>query len=666
MKNKIKINSIELINFKGIKNLKINFNDTTNIFGDNGTGKTTIFDAFMWLFFGKNSEGKTDFNIKPLDKNNNPIQKTDVEVNAEIDFNGEISTAKRVLKENWVKKRGSFDAEFQGNKTEYFWNDVPKKQSEYQSKILQMVDESVFKLITNPTAFNSLHWKERRSVLIELSGINDDDLLNDNEKFSELAKKLVGKDVNEYKSQMSSQRSKTAKELDVIPTRIDEVERNTPEALDWDALKSELESKNAELKEIQDQKLDRGKQYQKATDERTKINSEIFNYKGQLESIENQIKEDVRKSMSNKSEKDLINEHISSLENELTASENALSSSTAKKERLNGEIENVETKIASKRKEWETENAKTLEFDDHIFNCPTCLRKFEDGDIDKKKSELKTQFDKTKDEKLSEITSQGQALANEKQALQNELKDVMEYIDEQNSIIQQIKKRIAVNKEALSKVVEPEKDERTFDELVLELLDKNSDYNKIKSQITILNKSLQDVEKVDVDDLVQSEKGIELEIEAIKNKLAVEQQINKSNQRKDELLRQEKVLTDEMNSYDKELFLIDEFIKFKSSKIEGIVNERFNYVVFKLFDFQINGAMVECCDALINGVPFTDANNAAKVNAGVDIINSLCEYYGINAPIFIDNRESVVNLIETQSQVINLIVSEPDKKLRIN
>jgi len=98
--------------------------------------------------------------------------------------------------------------------------------------------------------------------------------------------------------------------------------------------------------------------------------------------------------------------------------------------------------------------------------------------------------------------------------------------------------------------------------------------------------------------------------------------------------------------------------------LESRINAKFSQVNFKMFNEQINGALVECCDTLIKGVPFQDANNAAKINAGMDIINTLTAHYNITAPIFVDNREAVNNLIDTDSQVINLIVSQ-DKILRV-
>ena len=111
-------------------------------------------------------------------------------------------------------------------------------------------------------------------------------------------------------------------------------------------------------------------------------------------------------------------------------------------------------------------------------------------------------------------------------------------------------------------------------------------------------------------------------------------------------------------------FLAEQFTKAKMDTLVKRINGRFKYVSFKMFETQINGGEVETCETLVNGVPFSDANHAGKVNAGIDIINTLCEHYNIYAPIFIDFRESVNNLIDCESQVVNLIVST-DKKLRV-
>ena len=91
----------------------------------------------------------------------------------------------------------------------------------------------------------------------------------------------------------------------------------------------------------------------------------------------------------------------------------------------------------------------------------------------------------------------------------------------------------------------------------------------------------------------------------------------------------------------------------------------FSGIKFRLFDTQINGGLIECCDTLIEGVPWLDANNAARINAGISIINVLSNHYGQNAPIWIDNSESITHIHTTESQCIELYVSESDKVLRI-
>ena len=132
----------------------------------------------------------------------------------------------------------------------------------------------------------------------------------------------------------------------------------------------------------------------------------------------------------------------------------------------------------------------------------------------------------------------------------------------------------------------------------------------------------------------------------------------------EELKAEERQLAAQISVLEGHRYLIELFIKVKVNLLEDSINSRFRTVKFKLFDVQINGAVVECCETMINGVPWADANNAGRVNAGLDIINTLSGHYGVSAPIFIDFRESVNELIETNSQIINLVVSQ-DPKLRV-
>ncbi|MFA5528414.1 MAG: ATP-binding protein, partial [Peptostreptococcales bacterium] len=164
----IELAKLELLNFKGIKEKTIGFGKETNIYGRNETGKTTIFDSFTWLLFGKDSTNRSDFNIKTLDKNGEFIHGLDHQVTGILLVDGKEVILRRLLKENWVKKRGSAEAIFSGNTTEYFINEEPKKEKEYKEYINSLIDENVFKLLTNPMHFNvNTSWQDRRKILLE-------------------------------------------------------------------------------------------------------------------------------------------------------------------------------------------------------------------------------------------------------------------------------------------------------------------------------------------------------------------------------------------------------------------------------------------------------------------------------------------------------------------
>ena len=162
---KIILQELEITNFKGIKYKKLTFNETiTNIIGKNGSGKTTIFDSFVWLLFAKDSEDRTtdNANIRPLDENNNKIHYVDCIVKGIFKIDDKIVELKREYKEKWTKKRGEINEEFTGNEIVCYINELKVKSTEYRQYINEIIDERLFKLLTIPTYFNNLPWKEQR------------------------------------------------------------------------------------------------------------------------------------------------------------------------------------------------------------------------------------------------------------------------------------------------------------------------------------------------------------------------------------------------------------------------------------------------------------------------------------------------------------------------
>lgn len=117
------IKEIRLLNFKGLRNLTVEFDPAlTEIYGRNGIGKTSIFDGFTWLLFGKNSEDRKQFGIKTYDEAGNIIPKLPHEVSAVLLVDGEVVTLCRRFNEKWTKKRGSAVEEFVGHEEERLYN----------------------------------------------------------------------------------------------------------------------------------------------------------------------------------------------------------------------------------------------------------------------------------------------------------------------------------------------------------------------------------------------------------------------------------------------------------------------------------------------------------------------------------------------------------------
>lgn len=669
MKKQVIIESLEIVRFKGLTNVSIDFRKETNIYGANGSGKTTIFDAFTWLLFGKDSSEKKDFSVKTKDLNGEYIPKQEVEVNAVISVNGEKNEIKRVLREKWVRKHGTEDTVFEGNDTVYFWNDVPVKLGEYNQRISAILEESIFKLITNPLAFNSAHWKDRRKTLFEIVGEETDkEFARGKEGFERLIIKIgENKTIQEYETQIKASTKKAKDELKLIPSRIDEVERSKPEKEDFAQIEIAIKDKQTELEGIENQINDTNKAFDDKLQEQRSHKIKVANIQSELEAIELRVRNEIKsESQPNKDKESYL---LNLLEKEKFDYDHAQAEYTDIQKQLNeinATVSDLEQRAATLRDDWAKENLRTIDFKEGDFSCPTCKRSHDGGDLEKIKSEMIEAFNKDKQLRIDTIISNGKRTKDEIERLKEKAVNLSNQKEKTLNFIQESKEKIEVVKadiEALKKI-----DSEPID-IVSETekrLSANKDYQVKIKELKEVEKMIVDIPSVDVGELVTKKKELADEISGLKSRLFNKALIEKAEERKQELLGQEKKLSKQITEYEQDLFLIEQFTQAKINHLESKINDRFKMVRFKMFDKQINGGLNEVCEATVNGVPYSDVNNASKINAGIDIINTLCDYYEINAPIFIDNRESVTELIETESQIVNLFVSAEDASLRVD
>lgn len=663
----IQIKSLRLLNFKGIRKLEINdFKKETNIFGANGTGKTTVFDAFTWLLFGKDSTERTAFEIKTLNKNNQEIPKIDHEVEAVISVDGEDINLRRTFRDKWVKKRGSIDSEFNGNETLYHWNDVPVTAGEFVLKITSLVKESVFKLITSPSAFNSLKWQEQRQVLIDISGgVTDEEIAAGNSDFESLLSKLTNKTLEEYEKQIKATIRKAKEELGAIPTRIDEVERGKPAYQDFNLHRTNLAVREEQLKDIEGQITDKLKAQLAITNKRSELQKEIQQLEEKLSDVKHQLKLQAKAEFQKQGSKSSdIETKIAAKNEELSKAKRLVENLEVSRKSENDEISNLERKNTSMREEWNKRNAEVFEMDDADCKCPTCKRAFEAEDVEAKKKELFANFQQNKMNDLEAMNAKGKANKSKIETAKQEVKILEGRINKGKEVIEYTVNEIGELTQALEAVND---NSEVISETIIasDMIAESKEVAAIESQVVALKETLSKVQGVDVEALNASKESKLREIEESKAFLKDEEQINSANNRIKSLEEEESKLSQQIMDYEKDQFAIENFNKAKMDALEGKINDRFKMVNFKLFDTQVNGGESPTCKALINGVPFTDANTASKINAGIDIINTLCDHYQVSAPIFIDNRESVVQLIPSESQIVNLIVSAEHTALKV-
>lgn len=671
---KIQLKTMDLQNFKGIKKLHIDFSHNTDIYGANATGKTTLFDAFTWLLFDKDSSNKKDFNIKTLDKSGEAYHGLEHSVSATLIVDGRPIDLKKTLTEKWVKQRGSVDRTFQGHETVYIVNEVPIKKTEYEGKITSIIDENVFKLITNPLYFNTaLKWQDRRAVLLKIVGdISDLDVINSKEELAKLATLMQDRTLDEVRAMLKSKKSKINEELKTIPIRIDELSNSLPTLdtnVDYLGLGQEKSDLNIILQNLENDLADHRKLAQSIIENFKAKQTDINNKRTQLSKLENDITKNALTELSN------LRTSLYDASNELSNHNNFINRTRREMDTAIADRDELETKLAKLRAEYNEEvkvtyedNAIFVSPDRNDFICPTCKQGLQDNDINMKIAEMEenfniekqrklNKFNENKKSKLDSINRKGISYKETKEKLDAKILELDSQIQQRLVTVRDLEEKI---KQLDVKIEEETQRTKNID------LNTSVEYVNLKNTIAELENSFK---KVDVDedvqqDLINKKRNAVARIEEINTIINNKTVIENTNARIEELEARQLTLADELTQLEGDEYLTETFIRTKVDMLESKINSKFKTVNFKMFFEQINGALVECCDTMIKGVPYSDANNAAKINSGIDIINTLTEFYQVSAPIFADNAESVNKLLDTDSQVIRLIVSE-DTQLRV-
>lgn len=641
----LKILSMHLENFKGIKQKDISFNDKTRICGANATGKTSVFDGFTWLMFNKNSLGAEKFELRPLDKDGKTVNFVEIVVSAEILVGEEQYNLTKRQKQNWVKHRGSEEQEFQGNINEYEINGYPKTEKEFKAFISEIIDEDLFKLLSNPNYFTSLNWKKQREILMKLVQTESD---------FELAERLGGFDeiIGELKvastDDIQKKWAKALKELkadqDEIPVRIDELER---QKVDYDTAELELQKNalNDRLSAL-------------ASEDITEMRSALTSKTAKRDEIKTKADMEKAEAVSKKTLAVMefdgavrkIKADISSLEYEIKTKEEALAVT-------DNELKALGQKYFDREKEEFTPTAFILPPTSEV--CPMCGQIMPKEKIDGLKAKNESErakaekdFNDAKASDLKRMVEQG----NTYKARSVELKDAIEKakteLDTRKNELSGAEQNLTKASGELTELKEkPVTYGAEFDAISEEINGLVLEINKASNAITIVTEETEKA-KTELEE-------VNLKLSQAYNNVNLDERITEL---KGEMMNTAQKAAD----CEKILFVLDNFVKAKMDGISAKINSCFEIINVRLFKTLINGGIEECCDITIDGVPFASLNNGARIVGGLDLIRTLSKIYGSTTPVFIDNAESVndFNVPKMESQLIELVVTD-DKTMKV-
>ena len=658
------INRLALYNFKGIRQAEARFSDvSTTISGDNGVGKSTMADAFSWLFFGKNAAGVEQFSIKTVDAAGNFIPHLDHTVEGDFTLvdheTGEAQQikARRTFAEDWRTSSGETEQKLAGHHTDYFWNDIPVKKSEYAAHVAETIPADIFNVITDARAFLALPWDVQRNKLTEITGeVSAADIAATNPDYAALLQRAKGATLEQYCTTLGAQRKRIAAELDAIPTRKDELQRATPITPDYAALetrKAELEKTIADIDAAAGSIAERNRlQYQKAAEIQSQINDQEALQQAAIHAADmarNQANHEAQKAHND------LEAQIRQLKLQVKGAQEAIDYAANYQRQAASYTEQAARKdaeLADFRKRYEaffnqtyTPGSLICPRFGHQCTDPTACAK---GEQDFNASQVET---------LTRWREQGHQMADEIERLKAKAAEMAKtYADQRQETNQNLaayRAQLDAKQAELAALppvnLLPEinpADLPAWREAAAKIEDLRRQYSETMAAPdggTAANVN------------PAAKRQAQAELDEVKRKLGLRFIIEANERRQTELDAQATKLAQEKANIEKEIALADSFTIAIMDAVEQRVNAHFGLVQFKMFKTLVNGSKQPACIATVNGVAYKDVNTAGQINAGLDVIQTLTRFYQFAAPIFVDNCESVAELkAPAGAQVIRL------------
>lgn len=638
----LKIKKIELTDFKGVRNASYEFGDKTKISAENGAGKTTISDAFYWLFTDKNYSLASNPNIRPNDG-----RECTPTVVAELEIDGKPVTVAKMQKCTVKKSRTggndtvSLSNSYEVNSVEYGERDFKAKLNEYG------FDFELFLALSHPDVFTIQKSNDMRKVLFSLASEKSDlEIAQSTDGVEELTKLLENYTMEEVKAMQNATLRKIkedyGKEGEILRAKIEGLESAK---VDIDVAEYELGKRAVTelIKSNKEKQDDVSKQYE----EYQKLSDGVLELQFELNDLQRKANDENTRNRRG------LDDKITDLKYEIDrcVRENETATREIKKAKQN--IECYQMELETVRDLWRKTNDMQFDKDEEI--CQMCGQKLQQEKIDA----LVSEFDDRKAKTLSEITDRGNDLKN---LVDSEKERIMKL---ESGFSELVKEKISKKDELLNLEDQLSKLPQSID------ISDREDVKAIKKQIAEKEKAMQSSNsadeirsqlKAELEELQEQYNEFERKIAKASNNVEIDEQIL-------ELRAKQGEYEQSKADCEKILYQLSLVSRKKNELLTEEINKHFKIVKWQLHDYQKNGSYIDVCIPFVDDRQFgTSTNKGREILAKLDIISGLQKFFGQSYPVFLDNAESLseqtANRIDTDCQLIMMVVSE-DKELRI-
>lgn len=637
----MKIETLQIQNFKGIKDIDLDLSGrSATILGTNGAGKTTIADAWGWLWTEKDSLGSSVFEPRALDAEGR-VMDSDMEPSVEAVIRTE-GTRSCCLKKVWRSQKNR-QGSLTGNTADFYVDGaLLKRRSEYQAVLDSLVPEERFKVLSSPLFFSSqLPWQRRREILLEVCGgdLTDGEIIGDSPELVPLLDILQARFGAEMRpnvplaptvalgSILAEEKKQASKAKNEIKPSIKEVLRSRPEGkLDAkEYLGAELQRLAAYISSLQRERAqieaggwtsDRRRELAEVEAEIIKSKTEwaediskIFAEKQEeLGGLRDKESKARREAEAHRTNAALNSEHIAGMEKTLTA--------------LREKYRQVQSAPGA-----------------GPTKCPTCAKPY----LEEERLLARAAI-------LDEINQEGKAIKERKETALAETKKQQYKIEECDRKAQDLQNQIIALEDEIKEI------KARPSPISGDLLERQEALRKALTEPGADKKKL---ERID------HELGLnEKERESVRNELALVKRQLEADIRLAELKAEELRLAGALEDIERQLHLLEQFTRAKVGLLDERINSHFRVARFRMFEEHLNGGLTPCCEVLLGGIPFnSNLNGAHKTLVGMDIINTLSRHWKVSVPIFVDDAANIViDLPEIDAQVIRLVARKGDTR----